>query len=97
VRRHRYQFPYFFGTTQQTHALKYAQLNKGRLYRFDVVPDLVLEYQGLTNSSEYLALIYEIGESDYKAVRINGCVDFGVTSDFVLVTDFTMVKNLTRV
>lgn len=97
VKKYRYKFPYFFGTTSQIHALKYSQLNKGRMYSFSVVPDLVLEFNGLTNSAEYLALIYEIGESQYKAVRINGCIDFGRTSDFILVTDFTLVKNLIRV
>lgn len=97
VKKYRYKFPYFFGTTSQIHALKYSQLNKGRLYSFSVVPDLILEFNGLTNSAEYLALIYEIGESPYKAVRINGCIDFGKTSDFILVTDFTLVKNLIRV
>lgn len=97
VKKYRYKFPYFFGTTSQIHALKYSQLNKGRMYSFSVVPDLVLEFNGLTNSAEYLALIYEIGESPYKAVRINGCIDFGRTSDFILVTDFTLVKNLIRV
>jgi len=97
VKKYRYKFPYFFGTTSQIHALKYSQLNKGRLYSFSVVPDLILEFNNLTNSAEYLALIYEIGESPYKAVQINGCIDFGRTSDFILVTDFTLVKNLIRV
>jgi len=95
--RQRYRFPYFFGTTLQTHALKYATLNKGRMYSFCVEPDLLLQFDGLTNSCEYLALIYDIGDSPYKAVRINGCIDFGVKSDFILVTDFTKVKNLARV
>ncbi|MGB4960928.1 MAG: hypothetical protein WBO36_15710, partial [Saprospiraceae bacterium] len=81
----------------QTHALHYVKLNKGRLYSFQVDIDLVLQFDQLTNSGEYLALIYEIGESNYNVVRINGCIDFGVKSDFILVTDFAKVKNLIRV
>lgn len=94
----RYKFPYFFGTTLMTHALKYATLNKGKMYRFECEPDLTIDFQSqMTNSGEYLSLIYEIGESDFKCVRINNCIDFGVKSDFVLVTDFDQVKNLVRV
>jgi 5-methylcytosine-specific restriction enzyme A len=93
----RYQFPYFFGTSQKIHALHYSKLNKGKLYAFECTPDLTLNFDGLTNSGEYLALIYEIGSSPYKVTLIQNCIDFGVKSDFVLVTDFDRVSNLVRV
>lgn len=94
----RYDFPYFFGTDDKMLALNYARLNKGHLYQFNTNPTHSIDWKGnKTLSGDYIAMIYEAHRQEIKSLLVKNCIDFGQKVSIVLITDFSLVKNLVRV
>jgi 5-methylcytosine-specific restriction protein A len=94
---YRYDFPYFFGAASKMCALKYAELNKGKIYQFQCHPEITIDFDGITNSAEYIKLIYEIYEHGYKSALIKNCIDHSIKTDIILITDFDLVINLSKI
>jgi hypothetical protein len=96
--RPRYDFPYLFATDEPTTALKYAKLNKGHLWRFVFKPKYYIDFKNENSKSkEFLDLIYFIAENKYSHCYIFNVTDFGVKTNILLITDFSLVKNIIRV